>query len=59
MKAVRNTAEDVKFIIVMMRAFCPCCSMALRMSPTNKRDNERPRQLKLRSEEHAFFSVMW
>src|SRR6266849_948702 len=30
---------------------CPCCGMALRMSPTNKRDKERLRQsqLKLRS----------
>jgi len=31
--------------------FCPCCGMALRMSPTNKRDKERLRQLKLREEE--------
>jgi hypothetical protein len=31
--------------------FCPCCGMALRMSPTNKRDKERRRQLKLREEE--------
>jgi hypothetical protein len=31
--------------------FCPCCGMALRMSPTNKRDKERLRQLKLRIEE--------
>jgi uncharacterized Zn finger protein (UPF0148 family) len=31
--------------------FCPCCGMALRMSPTSKRDKERLRQLKLREEE--------
>ncbi|MDP9287105.1 MAG: hypothetical protein M3P08_02775 [Thermoproteota archaeon] len=31
--------------------FCPCCGMALRMSPTNKRDKERLRQLQLRREE--------
>jgi hypothetical protein len=31
--------------------YCPCCGMALRMSPTNKRDKERLRQLKLREEE--------
>jgi hypothetical protein len=31
--------------------FCPCCAMTLRMSPTNKRDKERLRQLKLREEE--------
>jgi uncharacterized Zn finger protein (UPF0148 family) len=31
--------------------FCPCCGMALRMSPTNKRDKERLRQLQLREEE--------
>ena len=27
--------------------FCPCCGMALRMSPTNKRDKERLRQSQL------------
>ncbi|MGB6673010.1 MAG: hypothetical protein WBE34_11295 [Candidatus Nitrosopolaris sp.] len=31
--------------------FCPCCGMALRMSPTNKRDKEKLRQLQLRREE--------
>ena len=31
--------------------FCPCCGMALRMSPTNKRDKKRLRQLQLREEE--------
>jgi uncharacterized Zn finger protein (UPF0148 family) len=31
--------------------FCPCCGMALRMSPAIKRDNERMKQLKLRQEE--------
>jgi hypothetical protein len=31
--------------------FCLCCGMALRMSPTSKRDNERLRQLRLRREE--------
>ncbi len=31
--------------------FCPCYGMALRMSPTNKKDKERLRQLKLREEE--------
>jgi hypothetical protein len=30
--------------------FSPCCGMALRMSPTNKRDKER-RQLQLRRED--------
>jgi hypothetical protein len=30
---------------------CPCCGMALRMSPTSKRDMERLRQLQLRGEE--------
>src|SRR5437879_1791891 len=28
-------------------AFCPCCGMALRTSPTSKRDKEGLRQLKL------------
>src|SRR3989442_14139270 len=28
--------------------FCPCCGMALRMSPTSKRDKERLRQLQIR-----------
>ena len=32
--------------------FCPCCGMALRMSPTNKRDKERLRQLRLREAFH-------
>ena len=31
--------------------FCPCCNMALRMSPTNKRDKQRLRQSQLRKEE--------
>jgi hypothetical protein len=31
--------------------YCPCYGMALRMSPTNKRDKERLRQLQLRREE--------
>jgi hypothetical protein len=31
--------------------FCPCCGMALRMSPTSKRDKERLRQSQLRREE--------
>jgi hypothetical protein len=31
--------------------FCTCCGMALRTSPTSKRDKERLRQLKLREEE--------
>jgi hypothetical protein len=43
-KVVRNTVEDVKFIISTMR--CSVQGMALRMSPTNKRDKERLRQLK-------------
>jgi len=29
----------------------PCCGLALRASPTNKRDKEELRQLKLREEE--------
>ncbi len=31
--------------------FCACCGMALRASPTSKRDKERLRQLQLRREE--------
>jgi len=31
--------------------FCPCCGMALRASPTNRRDKERLRQSLLRKEE--------
>ncbi len=31
--------------------FCPCCGMALRMSPTNRRDKEKLRQLGLRIEQ--------
>jgi uncharacterized Zn finger protein (UPF0148 family) len=36
--------------------FCPCCGMALRTSPTNKRDKER--QLQLRREEEQDTYVM-
>jgi hypothetical protein len=32
--------------------FCPCCVMALPMSPTNRRDKERLRQSQLREGEH-------
>ena len=39
MKVTRNTVDDVMFIITTM--VCPCCGMALRMSPTNTRDKER------------------
>jgi hypothetical protein len=31
--------------------FCPRCGMALRMSPTSKRDKQRLRQSQLRKEE--------
>ena len=31
--------------------FCACCGMALRMSPTNKRDKEKLKQSQLRREE--------
>ncbi len=30
---------------------CPCCGMALRMSPASKKDKERLRQIQLRREE--------
>ncbi|MDQ6863107.1 MAG: hypothetical protein M3044_04720 [Thermoproteota archaeon] len=30
--------------------FCPCCGMALRVSPNNKGDGERLRQLQLGGE---------
>ena len=49
MKVVRNTVDDVKFIIMMVCS--PCCGMASLMSSTNKRDKERLRQLQLRREE--------
>jgi len=48
MKVVRNTVEGVRFIIATV--FCLCCGIALRTSPTNKRDKERLRQLNLRRE---------
>jgi hypothetical protein len=31
--------------------FCPCCGMALRSSPNNKKNKERLRQLTLREEQ--------
>ena len=48
MKVVRNTVDDVKFI---MHDGVPCCGMPSLMSSTNKRDKERLRQLQLRREE--------
>jgi hypothetical protein len=51
MKVVRNTVEDVRFIIAPDTVFCLRCGMALRMSPINKRDKQRLRQLQLRREE--------
>ena len=40
--------------------FCPCCGMALRTSPTSKRDNERLRQLQLlrEGEQDRIFRVI-
>ena len=46
-----NIVDVVKYISFTMGVFCPCCGMALRMSPTSKQDKERLRQLKLRIEE--------
>jgi len=31
--------------------FCPCCGMALRMSPTSKKDKEKLKQIQLGKEE--------
>jgi len=45
MTVVRNIVEGVKFY-PYYGVFCLCCGMALRVSPTSKRDNERVRQLK-------------
>jgi hypothetical protein len=47
-KVVRNTVEDVKFIVATMA--CSVLVVALRMSPTNRRDKEL-RQSQLRREE--------
>ena len=33
--------------------FCPCCGMALRMSPTSKRDKEKLRQLKEKEQDRV------
>ncbi|HMH10476.1 MAG TPA: hypothetical protein VK553_07180 [Candidatus Nitrosopolaris rasttigaisensis] len=49
MKVVRNTVEDVKFIVATMA--CSVLVVALRMSPTNRRDKEKLRQSQLRREE--------
>ena len=37
--------------------FCSCCGMALRMSPTNKRDKEKLRQIQLREEQDRIRAV--
>ena len=49
MKVVSNTVEDVKFIVATMA--CSVLVVALRMSPTNRRDKEKLRQSQLRREE--------
>jgi hypothetical protein len=52
MKVVRNTVEDVCVVYYCHdTVFCLRCGMALRMSPINKRDKQRLRQLQLRREE--------
>ena len=50
MKLVRNTAEGVKFIIDT-KVYTVLAVVCIRMSPTNKKDKERLRQLQLRREE--------
>jgi SET domain-containing protein len=50
MKLVRNTAEGVKFIIDT-KVCTVLAVICIRMSPTNKKDMERLRQLQLRREE--------
>ncbi|MGB7957184.1 MAG: hypothetical protein WCF23_24685 [Candidatus Nitrosopolaris sp.] len=49
MKVVRNIVEDVRFIVTTM--VCFVLGVALKTSPTNKRDKEKLRQLQLREEE--------
>ena len=52
MKVVRNTLRRCEVYYYHDGVFWTCCGMALRTSPTNKRDKERlKRQLKLRREE--------
>jgi hypothetical protein len=51
MKVVENTVEGVRLTIATMACSVLCCGMALRVSPTNKRDKERLRRSLLREEE--------
>ena len=44
----RNIVDDVRFISCMILydgLFCPCCGMRLRLSPVNKRDRNRLREI--------------
>jgi len=38
--------------------FCSCCGMALRVSPTSKRDKERLRQIQLRREQDRIIRII-
>jgi hypothetical protein len=50
MEMGRNIAEDAKFFFYYGGIFCPCCDMALRASPTNRKDKERHKQSRFRRE---------
>jgi hypothetical protein len=51
MKVVRNTVGGAKFTFPMMGGSVLVAVLALRVSPTSKRDKEKLRQLQLRREE--------
>ena len=51
MEVVRNIAEGAKFISLITDRFVLASGMALRASPTSKRDKERLKQIQLRREE--------
>jgi hypothetical protein len=48
-----NTTELLLYLRLkhIVYYYCPCCGIASRTSPINKRDKESLRQLKLREEE--------
>ncbi|MGB7954913.1 MAG: hypothetical protein WCF23_13120 [Candidatus Nitrosopolaris sp.] len=50
-KPIDSTIRMYKAYCCHDGVFCPCCGMAWRTSPTDKRDKERLRQLQLRREE--------
>jgi hypothetical protein len=47
-QAGKKYCRRCEVYLLLDDVFCPCCGMALRMSPTSRRDKDRLRQLQLK-----------